>query len=84
MNRQSLWRSADYTRPMDGIGADFVKATTESLDHDTDVDWRPRVPQWPAIGDTMATVIQSALVGQAKPKDALDTAQAKIDQIMKG
>ena len=41
------------------------------------------VPQWPAVGDTMATAIQSALVGQATPADALKDAQKKIDKILK-
>ena len=46
----------------------FIPAALESLETDTDVDWRPRVPQWPAIGDLVATAIQSALAGQATPK----------------
>jgi multiple sugar transport system substrate-binding protein len=66
------------------IGPGFLEASLASLEQDTDVDWRPRVPQWPAIGDTMATAIQAALVGQKKSKDALDEAQARIDQILKG
>ena len=69
---------------MKGAGDNFIEAALESLEHDTDVDWRPRVPQWPAIGETMATAIQAALVGQKKPKEALDEAQARIAQIMKG
>jgi len=36
------------------------------------------------IGETMATAIQTALVGQKSPKDALDEAQARIQQILKG
>jgi multiple sugar transport system substrate-binding protein len=32
----------------------------------------------------MATAIQAALVGQKKSKEALDEAQARIDQIMRG
>jgi maltose-binding protein MalE len=32
----------------------------------------------------MATAIQASLVGQAKPADALNQAQSKIDAIMKG
>ena len=32
----------------------------------------------------MATAIQSALVGQANPADALAEAQKKIDKILKG
>jgi ABC-type glycerol-3-phosphate transport system substrate-binding protein len=31
----------------------------------------------------MATAIQTALIGQATPKDALADAQQKIDQIVK-
>jgi len=69
---------------MRGSGDNFIQAALESLDQDTDVDWRPRVPQWPAIGDTMATAIQSALVGQKKSKEALDEAQVRITQIMRG
>ena len=64
-------------------GQGLAEAALQSLDQDTDVNWRPRVPQWPAIGDTMATAIQAALVGQKKPKEALDEAQQKIDGIMK-
>jgi ABC-type glycerol-3-phosphate transport system substrate-binding protein len=84
INRMSLWRSPDFAAAMKGAGDNFIPAALESLEHDTDVDWRPRVPQWPAIGETMATAIQAALVGQKKPKEALDEAQARIQQILKG
>jgi ABC-type glycerol-3-phosphate transport system substrate-binding protein len=84
VNRSSLWRNADFIGLMKASGHNFVEAALESLDQDTDVNWRPRVPQWPAIGDTMATAIQAALVGQKKSKESLDEAQARIDQVMKG
>ncbi len=84
INRASLWRSAEFAAAMKDAGDNFIPAALESLEQDTDVEWRPRVPQWPAIGDTMATAIQSALVGQKKPKEALDEAQARIQQILKG
>lgn len=83
VNRSSVWRNADFTAFMRSGGHNFVEASLASLDQDTDVNWRPRVPQWPAIGDTMATAIQATLVGQKKSKEALDEAQAKIDGIMK-
>jgi multiple sugar transport system substrate-binding protein len=83
INRTSLWRSAEFTNAMKDSGANFVEAALASLEQDTDVDWRPRVPQWPAIGETMGTEIQAALVGQKKSKDALDDAQARIEQIQK-
>ena len=84
INRTSLWRSPEVAAAMKGTGHDFVKAALDSLEHDTDVEWRPRVPQWPAIGETMATNIQAALVGQKKPKEALDDAQNRIQQLLKG
>jgi multiple sugar transport system substrate-binding protein len=83
LNRTSLWKAPEFAAAMKGAGDNFIEAALESLEHDTDVEWRPRVPQWPAVGETMATAIQSALVGQKKPKEALDEAQARIAQIMK-
>ena len=84
LNRTSLWQDPAFAQAMQGAGDNFVPAALQSLELDTDVDWRPRVPQWPAIGETMATGIQAALVGQKKPKEALDEAQARIQQILKG
>lgn len=84
INRTSLWRSPEFADAMKGAGDNFIGAALASLEQDTNVDWRPRVPQWPAIGETMATSIQSALVGQKKSKEALDEAQNRIAQFMKG
>ena len=84
LNRTSLWRAPEFVTMTKDIGPNFVEAALTSLEQDTDVDWRPRVPQWPAIGEAMATAIQSALVGQKKSKEALDEAQTRIDQVMKG
>ena len=83
VNRMSTWRSQEFAAAMQGAGYNFIPASLESLEQDTDVEWRPRVPQWPAIGETMAVAIQAALVGQKTPKQALDEAQARIDQILK-
>jgi multiple sugar transport system substrate-binding protein len=84
LNRASLWRAPEFAQAMQGAGDNFISSALESLEQDTDVDWRPRIPQWPAVGEAMATSIQAALVGQKKPKEALDEAQARIQQVMKG
>ena len=84
VNRLSTLNDADYRKLADAISPSYLPATTASLEHDTEVDWRPRIAQWPAVGETMATAIQASLVGQAKPADALNQAQQKIDAIMKG
>lgn len=83
LNRLSLWKSGEFAAAMKDAGDNFIPAALESLQQDTDVEWRPRVPQWPAVGEAMATAIQAALVGQKKPKEALDEAQMRIAQIMK-
>ena len=84
VNRISIWQDPAYVGLMRGFGDNFVEATLASLQDDTDVDWRPRVPQWPAIGDTLATAIQSALAGQATVKAALDEAQRRVEPMMRG
>jgi multiple sugar transport system substrate-binding protein len=84
VNRMSMWRSADYTKTIGDAGEAFLQTSLDTLTNDTDVDWRPRVPQWPAIGETMAKIVQSALVGQVNPKQALDDAQTQVERIMRG
>lgn len=83
LNRLSLWKSSEFANAMKDAGDNFIQASLDSLESDTDVDWRPRVPQWPAIGDTMAVAVQAALVGQKTAQAALDQAQARIQQIFK-
>ena len=68
---------------MGGYGENFVEVTTASFRDDIDPEWRPLIPQWPAVGEIMATAVQAALVGQAKPKDALAEAQKQIDLAMR-
>lgn len=83
LNRLSLWQSGEFAELAGGLGTNFLQASIDSLRNDLDVDWRPRMPQWPAVGETMATAIQAALVGQQKPKEALDEAQTRITQLLK-
>jgi multiple sugar transport system substrate-binding protein len=84
VNRLSLWQSKEFGALAGGLGTNFLQASIDSMRNDLDVDWRPKMPQWPAVGETMATAIQAALVGQQKPKEALDEAQTRIAQILKG
>ena len=84
VNRLPMWKQPEYVKTMGDVGGNFVNVSIDTLTMDTDVDWRPRVPQWPAIGETMAKIVQSALVGQVKPKQALDDAQVQVERIMRG
>jgi len=82
VTRTSIWDTPEYVSMLGAAGHNFIEATVASMQEDTDPDWRPRVPQWPAVGDFMATAVQAALVGQQTPEDAIATAQAEIDKVM--
>lgn len=83
-NRVSVWENPGYREMLGSFGKNLVDAVTTTFAEDTDVEWRPRLPQWPAVGETMATAIQSALVGEASVNDALTEAQNKIDRLLRG
>jgi len=82
VNRSSIWNAPEYVSMLEAAGYDFVDATVTSMQEDTDPDWRPRVPQWPGVGDVMATAVQAALVGQQTPEQALADSQERINEIM--
>lgn len=82
VNRQSIWKNPDYVEAVEA-GTGFTDAALTSLQSDTDIDWRPRVPQWPAIGDKAATLVQSALTRQLTAKAALDQLNKQMESIMK-
>ncbi len=81
VNRVSIWNDPEY-RKVVAFTPDYADVVLTSMREDTDADWRPRVPQWPEIGEIMAVAIQAALVGQKTPKQALDDANAEIVRIM--
>ena len=81
VNRESIWQDSAYQKAVNA-GKNFIDAALTSLKDDTHLDWRPRVPQWPAIGDKMATLVQSALTKQMSPQHALDQANSEIEKIM--
>ena len=78
VNRLSMWKTGPYSKTIGDAGSNFLEASLDSLAQDTDVEWRPRVAQWPAIGETMAKIVQSALVGQVKSQQALDDANGIV------
>jgi multiple sugar transport system substrate-binding protein len=43
-----------------------------------DVDFRPRIPQYPQIQDLLGTAVNSVLVGNADPARALEDAQNRV------
>jgi multiple sugar transport system substrate-binding protein len=81
VNRISIWSDPEYRKVID-YTPDYADVVLTSMKEDTDADWRPRVPEWPKIGEAMAVAIQSALVKQTTPKKALDEANENIAKFM--
>lgn len=81
VNRTSIWEDDSY-RDLIGFTDDYVDVVLSALTEDTDPDWRPRVPQWPEIGDIMAIAVQSALTNQGTPQEVLDDANGQISELM--
>jgi ABC-type glycerol-3-phosphate transport system substrate-binding protein len=80
VNRVSIWQDPQYRQTI-AFTPNYADVVLTSMKEDADPDWRPRVPQWPKIGEIMAVAVQSALVKQATPKDALDGANAAIAKL---
>ena len=83
VNRLSVMNSNGFRRLAATVD-NWLPVTLETFAHDIPADYHPPIPQWPAFGDTLATAIQTALVGQAKPQDALNNAQTAVAAIMHG
>lgn len=81
VNRLSIWQDPEY-RKVINFTPDYADVVLTTMKEDTDADWRPRVPQWPKIGELMAVAIQSALVKQQTPKQALDEANEAIAKLV--
>jgi multiple sugar transport system substrate-binding protein len=82
VNRLSIWNDAAY-RKLISFTPEYPDVVLRTMKEDTDVNWRPRVPQWPEIGELMAVAVQAALVRQKTPKEALDEANREIAKLMK-
>ena len=81
VTRLSLWEDPKYRKLVPW--SNYADVMLASLKYDTDPDWRPRVPQWPKIGEILAVAIQAALVGQMGVKEALDDANKQIAKVMR-
>jgi multiple sugar transport system substrate-binding protein len=82
VNRLSIWNDPSYRKLVSFTPA-YPDVVLTSMKEDTDADWRPRVPQWPEIGEIISVAIQAALVKQKSPKEALDEANREIAKVMK-
>ncbi|NLJ80700.1 MAG: extracellular solute-binding protein [Firmicutes bacterium] len=67
----------------------YYPQVLESLDLaavlvDQDIDWRPRIPEWPRIGEALGLNASLALTGQVTPEVAMERSAKEIENIMAG
>ena len=62
---------------------DFLDVVFTSIQKDTHPNWRPRISEYSEIGDTIALIIQQALIGEKSVNDALNWANKKVEDIMR-
>jgi ABC-type glycerol-3-phosphate transport system substrate-binding protein len=82
VNRMSIWSDERYRRTV-AFAPGFADTVLTSIREDTDIDWRPRVPQWPELANILGIQLHRALAKQATPQEALDEANVKIAELMK-
>lgn len=58
----------------------FLPVLATSFEHGN-VDFRPRIPQYPELQDLIGSAVNGVLVGNADPKTALDDAQAQAEKL---
>jgi multiple sugar transport system substrate-binding protein len=78
----SYLRRSEMTDPELVAKYPFLPVIAASFEHG-DGDFRPRIPQYPELQDTIGTAINAVLVGEADPKTAMDAAQAKAEVLFK-
>lgn len=82
VNRVSMWDDERYRKTV-AFAPGFADTVLTSIREDTDIDWRPRIPEWPELANILGLQLHRALAKQATPKEALDEANVKIAELMK-
>ncbi|MEO1988823.1 MAG: sugar ABC transporter substrate-binding protein [Martelella sp.] len=80
MGAGSFLRKSEMTDPDLLAKFPFLPVLAETFENGN-YDYRPRIPEYPQIQDFLGTAVNSVLVGDADPKEALDTAQAQAEEL---
>ncbi|QQM31606.1 sugar ABC transporter substrate-binding protein [Martelella lutilitoris] len=80
MGAGSFLRKSEMTDPDLLEKFPFLPVLAETFENGN-YDYRPRIPEYPQIQDFLGTAVNSVLVGDADPKEALDAAQAQAEEL---
>jgi multiple sugar transport system substrate-binding protein len=80
--RTSLLHSKLYDEKITKVSPDYAAAVAEDY-RITSVNYRPLIPQWKAMGDSIGTAIEGAFTGQTQPAAALKNAAGEVTTLLK-
>jgi ABC-type glycerol-3-phosphate transport system substrate-binding protein len=80
--RTSLLHSPLYDAKITKVSPDYAAAVAEDY-RITSVNYRPLIPQWKAMGDSIGTAIEGAFTGQTPPAAALKNAAGEVTTLLK-
>ncbi len=80
--RTSLLHSSLYNEKITKVSPDYAAAVAEDY-RITSVNYRPLIPQWKAMGDSIGTAIEGAFTGQTQPAAALKNAAGEVTTLLK-
>jgi ABC-type glycerol-3-phosphate transport system substrate-binding protein len=84
VSRNSVWQDTDFIEKwnLPGAGGDFLQAFQDSLNA-ADPDYRPRINGWGEVNRAYGEALQSIVLSDSKPEQAMADAQAKAEEVMK-
>ena len=84
VSRNSVWQDPAFIEKwnLPGAGGDFLKAFQDSLNA-ADPDYRPRISGWVEVNRAYGEALQSVMLGDKSAEDAMASAQAKAEEVMK-
>ena len=84
VSRNSVWEDPAFIEKwnLPGAGGDFLKAFQDSLNA-ADPDYRPRISGWGEVNRSYGEALQTIMLGDKAPGEAMADAQAKAEEVMK-
>ena len=75
--RASVWSDPTFAKAFTYGGQHLLELFKESI-AEANAQYRPTIPQWPQLGDTLAVELDDALTGQKTPDQAMHDLQKQM------
>ena len=84
VSRDSVWKDPAFIEKwnLPGAGGDFLQSFQDSLNA-ADPDYRPRISGWGEVNRAYGEALQSIMLEQKKPEEAMADIQDKAEEVLK-